>query len=158
MRRLKGATVKEMAQLVQRLSVCPIYRPQYTDPPFRSGNQVRLFMSPVRRDFRGTCSALSSPSSNDASKYHIDPEPQPHPLCPHHAPIFEMKGDKKKQVTPPHRLLSLLLIPLFLHQENRNQGGRLGGERDASIAIQSHSTLHVNPLCTEMDSYKNDGI
>lgn len=103
-------------------------------------------MSPVRRDFRGTCSALSSPSSNDASKYHIDPEPQPHPLCPHHAPIFEMKGDKKKQVTPPHRLLSLLLIPLFLHQENRNQGGRLGGERDASIAIQSHSTLHVNPL------------
>lgn len=101
MRRLKGATVKEMAQLVQRLSVCPIYRPQYTDPPFRSGNQVRLFMSPVRRDFRGTCSALSSPSSNDASKYHIDPEPQPHPLCPHHAPIFEMKGDKKKQVTPP---------------------------------------------------------
>lgn len=68
------------------------------------------------------------------------------PLFPRHAPIFEMKGDKKKQVTPPHRLLSLLLNPLFLHQENRNQDGRLGGERDASIAIQSHSTLHVNPL------------
>lgn len=101
MRTFKGATVEKNVS-VGVASVCPIYPPQYIDPPFCSGNQVRLFMSPVRGDFRGTSSALSSPSSNNASKYQIDPEPQPHPPLPPATHLsLRWKGTKKASDPPP---------------------------------------------------------
>lgn len=163
-RTFKGATVEKNGS-VGVASVCPIYPPQYIDPPFRSGNQVRLFMSPVRGDFRGRSSALSSPSSNNASKYQIDPEPQPHPPLPPATHLsLRWKGTNKASDPPPLPPIPPPHPPLPPPRKEESRWvpwWREGRFNCYSIPLHPSCEPYTqtgSSLCTEMDSYNNDGI